>query len=178
MVDVFIRTNTPIGDLKKALAGFECNCVMVRDAGAPTEFWRRAGSQAEWALDEAPGFSLFEDLTPDCILLEALLSEGAVSRQLEGDRMSMFLDRESAQEWLDAMKCHRYAFEDAIGCSVGVTYEERDHHCAAAIFPLSTFKGFMQPVTPVMQKVLAWCDAALVAGADEISAAISVARMA
>lgn len=170
MIDVFLRTNTPIRDIRKALGGFDCNRVCVRNGG-PTEIWQRTAHG--WERD-VPGMTLFEDFRPDYIGLDAHRREGVVSRPV-GDAKPLRMDRTEAQDWLAAMEPNRYALEDAIGCTVGVEHEGKAIVCAWAFIPMSEFKSMTMPTTPLAQKILAWADRALKAGADEISATIAIA---
>ncbi|MCA7889054.1 hypothetical protein LGM58_38395 [Burkholderia contaminans] len=172
MIDVFLRVNTPIPDIPKALAGFDCSRVLVRNGG-PTEVWKRTADRC-WMRDQ-PGMTLYEDLRPDYIDLAAFLSRGVVTGPV-GDGMPLLLDPMEAREWLAAMEQHRYAFEDAIGCTVGVEHEDKDIVCAAAHFGLSEFKSMMNWSSPLAQRILVWSDRALAAGADEICASVAIAK--
>lgn len=170
MIDAFLRTNTPITDIPKALSGFDCNCVLVRNDG-PTEIWHR--TDEGWERSQ-PGMTLYEDLRPDYIDLCAYRSEWAASDLVEGG-MPLVLEHGEAQEWLAAMERNRYALEDAIGCTVAVEHEGQEIICASALFALSEFKSLSKPSTALDKKILAWVDRALAAGADQVGVAIAIA---
>ena len=180
MIDVFLRTNTPIADVKAALSGFDCNCVLVRNGG-PTELWER--SPDGWKKGAA-GMTLYEDLTPTFIGFSGYRYErpGCLSDLVKKpgcyDGMPLDLDSVEAEEWLASMAWpgHRYALEDAIDCSINVEHEGEVIECAAPTFALSDFKNLLDPDTPLGQKLLAWVDQILQAGADQVGAAISVQR--
>lgn len=174
MIDVFIRVNTPIADIPKALSGFDCKRVLVRNGG-PTEVWHQTADEG-WRRDE-PGMTLYEDLRPDYIDMAAYLLDGVVTSPV-GDGMPLRLNCAEAREWLTAMERHRYALEDAIGCRVNVERGGEVIVCAAADIALSEFKSITDMSTPLAHKILAWIDRALASGADQINVCIAVARQA
>lgn len=173
MIDVFIRTNTPIHDVREAFSGFDCNRVCVRNGG-PTELWQRTADG--WHRDN-PGMTLYEDLCAVFIGFDAYLLNGVISAPVD-DGMLLNLDRGDATEWLASMERHRYALEDAIGCSIGVEHEGRVIECASATFGLSEFKALVESSTPLGKRLLEWVDHALAAGADQVSVSIAKARQA
>lgn len=170
MIDIFIRANTPIADIPKVLSGFDCNRVLVRNGG-PTTIWQRTA--AGWAMDE-PGMTLYEALSADYVSLCAYRADAGGSVPVDGVMM-LTLDNEEAREWLASMEYHRYALEDAIGCTVRVEHQGGEIVCAAALFALSDFKWMNRASPELAKKILSWTDTALAAGADQIDAAIAIA---
>lgn len=171
MIDVFLFANTPITNVQAALAGFDCKRVMVRNGG-PTEVWQR--TPAGWQQD-TPGMTLFDDLKADYIGFVAYRYEraGFISG-LVGDGMVMPLTGDEAAEWLAVMEPHRYAIEDAIGCSVNVETGGKSYVCAAPIFAISDFKEITDPSTALGVKILVWVKQIQDAGADQVGMSISV----
>lgn len=171
MIDVFLRTNTRITDIPKALAGFDCSRICVRNGG-PTEIWQR--TEEGWQKD-TPGMTLFEDLTSDYIDLIAYRYErvGYIS-DLVGDGMVLHLDDTEAAEWLAAMEPRRYTIEDAIGCSVNVEHAGQSYVCAFPTFAVSDFKNLTDPATVLGRKILDWVNQIIAAGADQVGMSISV----
>jgi hypothetical protein len=171
MIDIFVRTNTPIADVQAALSGFNCNRVMVRNGG-PTEVWQRI--EDGWRKDQ-PGLYLYEDLVSTYVDFHACRYErSSMLSDLVIDGMTLHLDSVEAEEWLAAMEKHRYALEDAIGCSVNVEHGAKMIVCAAPLFAVSAFKKFLEPDTTVGRKLLGWVDRILSAGADQVGAAIAI----
>lgn len=171
MIDVFLRTNTPITDIPKALSGFDCQRVLVRNGG-PTEIWQR--TPEGWARDQ-PGITVYEDLSHDHIELAAYRAGAGGSAPVE-DIPTLLLEGADASEWLAYMERYRYSLEDAIGCNVDVELQDKTITCAAALFPLSEFKSFHRaPAIPkeLARKILDWVEHALAAGADQIDAVIA-----
>jgi hypothetical protein len=121
--------------------------------------------------------TLFEDLCPDYVDLAAYRLDGVTSSPV-GDGMPLRLDRAEAEEWLTAMEPHRYALEDAIGCTVGVDDEGHEIVCAAADLAVSKLKSMTHERTALAQKILVWIDRALATGADQVNVCIAVARKA
>lgn len=169
MIDVFIEVNTPIADIRQALNGFACNRVLIRNGG-PTEVWQRTGNV--WAKTR-PGMCLFEDLCSKYVGFFAYYGEGCGMLLVEGFP-ELILSHDEAREWLSSMRCNHYKIEDAIGSSVGVTVDGREIHCASADIAISEFKSFHYEPTALNRKILDWTRGALSAGADQISAAISI----
>lgn len=174
MIDVFLRANTPIADIPKVLAGFDCNRVSVRNGG-PTEIWQQ--TPKGWQKD-TPGMTLYEDLTAAYIDLVAYRYErvGYIS-DLVGDGMVLHLPDTEATEWLVTMEPHRYAIEDAIGCSVNVEHAGQSYVCAAPTFAVSEFKNLTDPATVLGRKILDWVNQIIAAGADQVGMSISVKEL-
>lgn len=169
MIDVFLRSNTLIPDIRKALGGLDCNCVLVRNGG-PTEIWQRMADG--WERDTTPGMTFFEDLLPSYLYFSAFRSEaGGVGNHQVDEVMSLPLSCDEAREWLASMDPHRYALEDALACTVSVAGVE--NACVVALFSMAEFKSMTRPSTLLAQKILEWVDRALAAGADRICAVIS-----
>lgn len=167
MINVFLKANAPIADIPRALSGLDCERVQVRNGG-PTEVWMRSADG--WRRD-APGMTLFEDLQPGFVYLEAYRLDGVMSHPVN-EGMPLRLEHTQAREWLAAMERHRYALEDAIGCSIDVLHDGQWVTCASALLPLSEFKSLICTKTPLSTLILAWVDRALAAGADQISVSI------
>ena len=90
---------------------------------------------------------------------------------------SLRLTEDEAKQWLAAMERHQYRLEDGIGCSVNVDVDNHTVVCAAATFSLLDFKQYViQPGTELNDKILAWADDILKAGADAIDACISIRK--
>ena len=171
MIDVFLRTNTPIAGIPAALAGFDCERICVRNGG-PTEVWQRTPDG--WIKDQ-PGMTLYDDLVPAYIDLSAFRYDRAtVTSGVVSDGLTLRLSDVEASEWLAAMEEHRYAIEDAIGCSVNVDNAGRTIDCAAALFAVSDFKNITDPAIPLGKKLLAWVDRIVARGADQVGIAISL----
>ncbi|QTF59099.1 hypothetical protein [Stutzerimonas frequens] len=173
MIDVFIRTNTAIADIAKALSGFDCNRVQIRNGG-PTEIWQRTAEG--WVADE-PGMTLYEALCADYVSLAAYRADACGSVPLE-DVPHLLLEGGEAKQWLAYMERYRYALEDAIGCTVSVEHQDKEIVCASALFPLSEFKSlhrYSAAPTELAKMILSWVDRALAAGADQVDAAIAIA---
>lgn len=170
MIDILLHANTPVIDIPKALSGFDCNRALVRNGG-PTEIWQRTADG--WALDK-PGMTLYEDLSAEHISLCAYRAEACGSVPVEGVTV-LTLDGEEAFEWLTSIERHRYALEDAIGCTVSVEHQDKEIVCASALFSLSEFKSLNRTSTDLGKKIQAWVDSALKASADQVEAAIAIA---
>lgn len=173
MIDVFIRTNTAIADIAKALSGFDCNRVQIRNGG-PTEIWQRTAEG--WVVDE-PGMTVYEALSADYVSLAAYRADAYGSVPVE-DVPPLLLEEHEAKQWLEFMERHRYALEDVIGCTVCVEHQDKEIVCASALFPLSEFKSlhrYSAAPTDLASRILGWTDRALADGADQIDAAIAIA---
>lgn len=116
---------------------------------------------------------LYDDLESSYIDFDAFRSEYAAS-VLVADGMMLRLSDVEAIEWLKMMEAHRYAIEDAIGCTVNVEHAGRSFVCAAAILAISDFKSMTSPITPLTQKLVAWVDQIHAAGADQVGISIAV----
>lgn len=171
LIDAFLRTNTKLNDVGKVLHGFDCQRVMVRNAGLPTELWQRTADG--WRRDR-PQMTLFDDLCPKAVELSAFRTApgGAVIEFVGDDPMALRFNEVEAAEWLAAMEPHRYAVEDAIGCTGGI--EGCEALCAIATFPLADFKSMTVPKTQLGQRVVKWIDRVHAAGADQVGATISI----
>ncbi|GGM25271.1 hypothetical protein ACFQDN_21825 [Pseudomonas asuensis] len=168
MIDVFIRTNTTITDIAKALSGFDCNRVQVRNGG-PTEIWQRTSEG--WVVDE-PGMTLYEDLSANYIELYGYVTKHGLTEPINAP--SLRLSGDEAGEWLASMERRRYLLEDSIGCSVNVAVDGRIVKCAVATFALSEFKQrAIEPGTELNDKILVWAADMLKAGADAIDVCIA-----
>lgn len=170
MIDVFLKTNTPIGvgDIATALSGFDAKCVQVRNGG-PTEIWERG--EKGWARQS--DFFGFNVLCPELIELVAYtVAFGGGFSDLVGDGMVLRLTDEEALAFLAHMERYKYQLEDAIGCSVNVS----GRSCASANLPLSEFKTMVDKNAVWGPKVVDWVTQAQKAGADEVGLVISNIR--
>lgn len=169
MIDVFIRTNTPIDDIPKALSGFAAGSTVQVRNGGPTEVWVHTPNG--WVKDR-PGMTLLECLSSDYIELCGYVNKWAFSEPV--DAKSLRLTEDEAKQWLASMERHRYLLEDGIGCSVNIEVDNHTLTCAVATFALSEFKQHVtKPGTELNDKILAWADDMLKAGADAIDVCIS-----
>lgn len=169
MIDVFIKTNTPIDYIPKALSGLaEGSRVQVRNGG-PTEVW--AHTTKGWVKDQ-PGMTLYEDLSADHIELWGYVTKWGLTEPINAP--SLRLTEDEAEEWLASMERRRYLLEDGIGCSVNVDVDGRIVKCSVATFALSEFKQYaIEPGTKLNDKILVWADGMLKAGADAIDVCIA-----
>ncbi|MBZ0287583.1 MAG: hypothetical protein K8I30_08205 [Anaerolineae bacterium] len=173
MIDVFLRTNTLIADIHKALGGLDCNHVQVRNCGQPTEMWQRAGDG--WKCASSPAVTLYEDLLPDYLSFSAFRSEaGGAGTHFVDEVMGLLLSCDEARGWLAEMVPHQYEIEDAIGFTHRV--DGVVNACAVALLSMSDFKAMTQPSNPLAQKILEWVDRAQTAGADQIGVTIALGR--
>jgi len=169
VIDVFVRTNTPISDIPKALSGLaDGSRVQVRNGG-PTEIWEH--TPKGWVKGQ-PGMTLYEDLSADYVELLGYVTKYGHTKPI--DAPSLRLASDEAKEWLVSMQRHRYLLEDGIGCSVDADVDGRIVNCAVATFALSEFKQrAIQPGTDLNEKILVWADDMLKAGADSIDVCIA-----
>lgn len=166
MIDVFIKTNTPISDIPTALSGFDSKRVQVRNGGA-TEVWER--SDQGWSKDQS-GFTLFNQLCPDLFELVAYSAVfGGGYSELIGDGMVLSFANEEAGSLLAYLERYQYQLEDAIGCSINAA----GRSCALACFPLGTFKAMVDKEASWGGKVVDWVINVQKAGADEVGLVIS-----
>ena len=167
MIDIFLKTNTPILDIASALSGFDSQCVLVRNGG-PTEVWERG--ENGWIQTGYIGFNV---LCPDHIELVAYtVSFDGGSSELVGDGLVLQLTDEEAVAFLAYMERFQYQLEDAIGCSIDVS----GRSCALACFPLGEFKTMVDRNAIWGPKVVDWVIQAQKAGADEVGLVISNAK--
>lgn len=166
MIDVFLKTNTPILDMVSALSGFDSQCVQVRNGG-PTEVWERG--EKGWAQCQQ-AYMGFNMLCHEHIeLIAYTVAFGGGSSELVNDGMVLpFTDKE-AVAFLAYMEQFQYQLEDAIGCSISVS----GRSCALASFPLSEFKVMVDKTAIWGPKVVDWVIQAQKAGADEVGLVIS-----
>ncbi|QUE78367.1 hypothetical protein KCX70_23040 (plasmid) [Stutzerimonas stutzeri] len=168
MIDVFIRANTAVADIAKALSGFDCNRVQIRNGG-PTEIWQRT---AEGWVKDQPGMTLYEDLSANYIELYGYVTQCGLTEPINAP--SLRLSGGEAEEWLMSMERHRYLVEDGIGCSVNADVDGRIIKCAVVTFALSEFKQrAIKPGTELNDRILLWADDMLRAGADAIDVCIA-----
>lgn len=169
MIDIFIKTNTPIDDIPKALSGFaDGSRVQVRNGG-PTEVW--VYTTNGWIKDR-PGITLYEDLSADHIELFGYVTKWGLTEPISAPPLRLAEDE--AKEWLASMERRQYLLEDGVGCSVNVDVDGRIVTCAVATFALSEFKQHViQPGTELNNKILIWVDGILKAGADAIDVCIA-----
>lgn len=166
MIDVFLKTNTPIVDVASALSGFDSQRVLVRNGG-PTEVWER--SENGWAMGKL-GFTGFNVLCPDYIELVAYtVAFGGGYSEPVGDGMGLPLNDDEAVAFLAYMERFQYQLEDAIGCSINVS----GRSCALACIPLGEFKTMVDKTAVWGPKVMAWVIEVQKSGADEVGLVIS-----
>lgn len=166
MIDVFLKTNTPIQDIPSALSGFQSRRVQVRNGGT-TETWEKTSSG--WR--KQPRIGCYEDLCPDHIeLIAYTVVFGGGYGEAINDCISLTLPENEAVAWLRHMESYKYDLEDAIGCSINVG---SGRHCALAIFALGEFKTMVDRDAIWGARVVDWFNRAKIAGADEVGIAIS-----
>lgn len=173
MIDLFIKANTPIEDIPKALTGLPHGFrVQVRNGGA-TEVWQHT---AKGWRSETPGMTLYKDLTPEYIEFYGFVNTWGKSNMLS-DALSLRLTDSEAKIWLASMERHQYCLEDRIGCLVDVILDDRKLRCASAMFSVFELKqSIISPGTAVNDKILAWINDMLKAGADAIDVCISAPK--
>jgi hypothetical protein len=172
MIDVFIKTNSPIKDVQTSLSGFAVGTlVQVRNGGA-TELWNCTPAGGE-KVDQ--GMSIFEKLLPEHIEFFGYVNFYGYTEPVNA--VSLKLTQNESKEWLTSMERHRYLIEDGIGCSVDMKINDRTVTCAVATFALSTFKQHViSPGTELNNKILAWAGEMLKAGADAIEVCIPLSK--
>jgi len=132
--------------------------------------WQRTGRA--WAKTK-PGMLLFGDLCESYVGFCAYYGKGCGMLLVDG-YPQLVLTHDEAREWLSSMQSSQYMIEDAIGCSIGVTVDGREVHCASADIPMSEFKSLHYELTELNEKILDWAGRALSAGADQVSASIAI----
>jgi hypothetical protein len=170
MIDVFINTQAPITDVPAFLAGLGDQRVKLRDGG-PTQVWERhAGT---WQRDERPGLTLFEDLCPQRIEFTAYRLDGVMA-DLVQDGMTLGLEDAEAADWFGLAESHRYKIEDGIGCSCNADHKGGVIEMAMAELDPVDFVNIVDPDSDLGRKVADWARDAVAAGANRLTAFISI----